>query len=65
MKVGVNQKTRNGAGVCVQHVPDVFRFQEGSGKARVLVEEVPRRWERACREAAAKYPANAVLIIEV
>ncbi len=64
MKVGVNQNTCNGAGICVQHVPDVFRFQEGSGKAKVIVEEVPRRLERASREAATKCPANAVLIFE-
>ncbi len=64
MKVGVNQNLCNGAGICVQTVPDVFRFREGSGKARVIAEEVPPRLERRCREAARKCPVNAVLIFE-
>lgn len=64
MKIGVNQNLCNGAGICVQTAPDVFRFREGSGKARVIVEVVPPRLERQSREAASKCPTNAVLVFE-
>ncbi len=64
MKVGINQNLCNGAGICVQIVPDVFRFREGSKKGEVVVEVVSPRLRRDVREAARKCPTHAVLVFE-
>lgn len=62
MKASVHQMMCGGVGLCVKRCPEVFRFQEGSKKATVTVEEIPQSlWEK-CRKAAAECPNNAIVI---
>ncbi len=60
MKVGVNQKLCNTAGICVQLCPEVFRFQEGSKRAKVIVDEVPPQLEGKVAQAINQCPAKAI-----
>lgn len=64
MKVEVDQMKCRTSGMCVKECPDVFRFQEGSKRAAVIVECIPTRLEQKCRDAARKCPNNAINITE-
>lgn len=50
------------AGECVKTCPEVFRFLEGSKKAKVTRDPVPPGLVGKVCEAAALCPANAVVI---
>ena len=64
MRVRVDQLKCRTVGVCVQLCPDVFRFQEGSKRAAVMLDPVPSSLESQCREACLKCPNQAITIIE-
>jgi ferredoxin len=64
MRVVVDQDKCNGAGICVQELPDLFRFQEGSKRGTAIKPDVPARLEAKLREVAAKCPTGAVQLFE-
>jgi ferredoxin len=64
MKVKVDQLKCATVGVCVKICPEVFRFQEGSKKATVMLDPIPViHWEK-CLRAARECPNKAVIIQE-
>jgi ferredoxin len=63
MKVEVDQMKCGTVGFCVKECPEVFRFQEGSKKAAVIIGEIPPALQKKCRNAARKCP-NAAITIE-
>jgi ferredoxin len=62
MRAEVDQLKCRTAGECVRTCPDVFRFQEGSKRAMVVVDPIPPQFEEKVREAANRCPQGAVLI---
>ena len=62
MKVNVDQLKCTTSGNCVMECPDVFRFQEGSKRATVIRDEIPRRFWNKCRKAVSLCPNNAISI---
>jgi ferredoxin len=44
--------------------PELFRFQEGSKKAKALVENVPASMEEICIRVAKRCPSGAIIIEE-
>ena len=62
MKVRVDQLKCDTTGICVKECPELFRFQEGSKKAKALMEIVPPTLERTCLRIAERCPTNAVII---
>ncbi len=60
MRIVVDQDKCNGAGVCVQEMPNVFRFQEGSKKGAPIKPEVSSSLEAKLRKVAAMCPAGAI-----
>lgn len=63
MKASVDQMMCGGVGICVKRCPEVFRFQEGSKKATVTLEEIPRSLWEVCRKAASECPNSAIVIV--
>jgi ferredoxin len=64
MRVKVDQVKCGTIGICVKECPQVFRFQPGSKKAMVIVDEVPSGLEQKCREVAKMCPNEAIIIEE-
>jgi ferredoxin len=64
MRAEVDQLKCRTVGECVRICPDVFRFQEGSKRATVLVDPIPPRFEAKVRQAAKRCPQSAVIIQE-
>jgi len=64
MKVEVDQNKCETIGICVKECPEVFRFQEGSKKAKVILGQIPPALQKKCREVARKCPSQAVIIYE-
>jgi ferredoxin len=64
MRAEVDQLKCRTAGECVRTCPDVFRFQEGSKRATVLLDPIPAHLEKKVREAARRCPQDAVLVEE-
>ena len=64
MKVFVDQLKCRTVGLCVKECPNVFRFQEGSKRAAVRLESIPRSMEACCRRAARLCPNEAITIEE-
>ena len=64
MKVVINQEKCNGAGICVQELPDVFRFQVGSKKGIPIDEEVSPALADKLHAVAAKCPTGAILVLD-
>ena len=62
MKIEVDQRKCGTAGICVMECPEVFRFQEGSKKATVILKEIPERLRQKCREVARKCPNEAIIV---
>ena len=62
MNVEVDQLKCRTVGACVMACPEVFRFQEGSKRASVVLEKIPAGLEKKCRDAARKCPNNAIRI---
>ncbi len=62
MNVSVEKTKCMGTGDCVMRCPEVFRFAEGSKKARVIRNPVPEKLEDSCREAVRACPADAISI---
>lgn len=64
MKVEVDQLKCGTIGICVMECPEVFRFQEGSKKAEVILKEIPPGLQQKCRELVRKCPNDAIIIEE-
>lgn len=64
MKVEVDQLKCMTIEVCVKELPEVFRFQEGSKKAMVLMDPIPSALEQQCRRVARMCPNEAIIITE-
>ena len=64
MKITVDQMKCGGVGMCVMKAPEVFRFQEGSKKATVILDPVPRSLFENVRKAERECPNNAVIVEE-
>lgn len=64
MRVEVDQRKCETTGICVKECPKVFRFQEGSKRATVIVDEVPPELEQKCRKIAQMCPTDAIIIRE-
>lgn len=64
MKAQVDQKKCGGVGVCVMISPEIFRFQEGSKKAAVMLDPIPRAFHEKCRKAKKECPNQAISIEE-
>jgi ferredoxin len=64
MRAEVDQLKCRTVGECVKTCPDVFRFQEGSKRAAVTADPIPRRMEGKVREAARRCPEHAVIVKE-
>lgn len=62
MKVEVDQMKCDTTGICVKECPQVFRFQEGSKRATVMLDEIPPKLEQKCREVANMCPTNAIVL---
>ncbi|MGD2126900.1 MAG: ferredoxin [Desulfobacteraceae bacterium] len=62
MKVEVDQMKCDTTGICVKECPQVFRFQEGSKRATVILDEIPLELEQKCREVSRMCPTNAIVI---
>jgi ferredoxin len=62
MKVDVDQMKCGTVGICVKICPEVFRFQEGSKKATVLLDPIPTAYHDQCRRAARECPNNAIIV---
>jgi ferredoxin len=64
MKVDVDQMKCGTVGICVKICPEVFRFQEGSKKATVILDPIPAAYFDKCRRAARECPNNAIIVKE-
>ena len=64
MRVRVDEMKCRTAGICVKLCPEVFRFQEGSKRAAVMVDDIPSKFWDACRKAADQCPNGAITIQE-
>jgi ferredoxin len=64
MKIKIDQTKCRTAGNCVMLCPNVFRFQEGSKKAKVILEKIPAELHQKCRQAARECPNDAITIEE-
>ncbi len=62
MKVRVDPLKCDTSGICVMECPDIFRFQEGSKKAKALLEEVPSHLEEVCIRIAKRCPTGAIIL---
>ena len=62
MKLKVDQLKCDTTGICVKRCPQLFRFQEGSKKAQVTVEDVPLRLESECLTIVGLCPTGAITI---
>ncbi len=58
MRAKVNQERCIGSAQCTQTCPEVFTLKEG--KAKVVVDQVPKEAESKCREAAENCPVDAI-----
>jgi len=64
MRAKVDQLKCETIGMCVKECPQVFRFQTGSKRATVIVDEIPPGLEQKCREVARMCPSEAIIIEE-
>lgn len=64
MRARVDQLKCETIGICVKECPQVFRFQPGSKKATVIVDEIPPVLEEKCRKVARMCPNEAISIEE-
>ena len=64
MRIEVDQLKCDTTGICVSQCPEVFRFQEGSKKATVILDEIPRGLEQKCREIVGLCPREAIILKE-
>jgi ferredoxin len=64
MKIRVDQLKCDTSGICVMECPELFRFQEGSKKAKALVEEVPPSMKDICIRIADRCPSKAIILEE-
>jgi ferredoxin len=64
MRAKVDQLKCETIGICVKELPHIFRFQPGSKKATVIVDEIPPALEEKCRKVARMCPNEAISIEE-
>ena len=63
MHVRVMENKCGTAGMCVKICPEVFRFQEGSKKAEVIMDKVPPHLVSNCCKAVDSCPNKAIVVI--
>ena len=63
MQVRVMEDRCGTAGMCVKLCPEVFRFQEGSKKAEVIIDKVPPHLINSCCKAVESCPNNAIVVL--
>ena len=63
MHVRVMQDKCGTAGMCVKICSEIFRFQEGSKKAEVLMDRVPPHLVSTCFKAVDSCPNKAIVVI--
>lgn len=61
MKAVVDKNTCISCGLCPSICPDVFDMDD-DGKAKAIVEEVPKTSEESAEEAAEGCPVNAISV---
>jgi len=64
MRASVDKLKCNSNGLCVVELPEVFRYQEGSKKAGVRLDPIPRGLWNKTRDVAARCPTGAIIIEE-
>ncbi len=62
MKAEVDPDLCTGCGPCEEICPEVFRVEQDI--AKVIVDQVPKDVEDACRSAEEECPTGAISIIE-
>lgn len=62
MQAKVDQDKCIGSAQCTQTCPEVFNLEEG--KAKVIVDQVPKEVEGKCKEAAENCPVDAITVQE-
>jgi ferredoxin len=62
MRAKVDQEKCIGSAQCAQTCPEVFNLK--GGKAKVIVDQVPKEVESKCKEAAESCPVDAIIIDE-
>ncbi|MCF7916755.1 MAG: ferredoxin [Candidatus Omnitrophica bacterium] len=62
MQAKVDQDKCIGSAQCTQTCPEVFNLEEG--KAKVIVDQVPKDAEEKCKEAAENCPVDAITVQE-
>jgi len=61
MKVHIDPDLCNGTGQCADSCPEVFELDD-EGFAATLTDEIPAKYQQACRRAVDNCPNNAILI---
>ena len=62
MRVCIDQSKCHTHGICVKELPQIFRFETGSKKAVVFVNEIPRELEKKVCRVAEKCPVKAIQV---
>ena len=63
MLVRVMEDKCGTAGMCVKICPEIFRFQERSKKAEVVMDRVPPHLINSCRKAVDSCPNKAIIAL--
>jgi len=64
MKVKIDYDLCMGDRNCNKLCPEVFDYDEDQFQARIIVDEVPERFQERVRQAAAECAPGAIIIIE-
>jgi ferredoxin len=62
MRVYVDENKCNSAGICVKKMPNVFRFNVGNKKARVIMNPIPLQHQVKVLELVPQCPVNAIRV---
>jgi ferredoxin len=63
MKVTIDEKGCIGCGLCESICPEVFKMN-GENRAEVMINNIDKKYEPDCKEAAADCPAGVIKIEE-
>ncbi len=61
MKAYIDPDLCNGTGLCADSCPEVFEL-DNEGFAATLMDEIPAKYQQACRRAVDNCPNNAISI---
>lgn len=59
MKIHVDHELCEANAICMRHCEEVFRIEEDD-TLTLLVEDVPKRWEAAVKQAVDRCPRQAL-----